>query len=157
MIHDLLSVQNHDGILLHCGYLVTCDRIFCFGFVLNFRIVFAFGPEEVKSFSNELLTDKGSGGRQQRPMSSTDLLLNRGLAGKDWRYSAPSGADRKRNRDSMGSIDYLSDAGSKFPCNKYIFSYFSRRNHILSRKNNNNIRVLARKKLNGVAGFEIKA
>ena len=59
------------------------------------------------------ILDKEPGSKQQRPMSSTDILFDRGVGSKEWRYSAPSGGDRKRNRDSMGSIDYLSDAGGE--------------------------------------------
>jgi len=77
------------------------------------RIVFTFDPEEVKTMTQDIL-DKNLDSKHQRPMSSTDIMFDRGVGSKEWRYSAPSGGDRKRNRDSMGSIDYLSDAGGEF-------------------------------------------
>ncbi len=75
--------------------------------------MFSFDPEQVKSMTHDPL-DSNTGSKQQRPMSSTDILFAGGLAGKEWRYSAPGGGDRKRNRDSVGSIDYLSEAGGKY-------------------------------------------
>ena len=70
------------------------------------RTVFTFDPEDVKSMSTDVL-DKALG-TQLRPISSTELALQKHLAGREWHYSAPSG-EGKRNRFSMGSLEYLSD------------------------------------------------
>ena len=44
----------------------------------------------------------------QRPISSTEIILHRQHSDRERRYSAPPG-ERKLVRDSVGSIDYLSD------------------------------------------------
>ncbi len=46
----------------------------------------------------------------RRPISSTEIMLNRQLSSdKERRYSAPPGERKHNIRDSVGSLDYLSE------------------------------------------------
>lgn len=82
------------------------------------RIVFSFDPADMKAMSNEALDQSLSldnssssvSGAHQRPISSTDIVLKRKLSDVERRYSAPPVERKGMVRDSVGSIDYLSDA-----------------------------------------------
>ncbi len=73
-------------------------------------MIFSFDPADVKSISNENLDKplEHSPISHQRPISSTEIILQRALGERDpeRRYSAPPGEGKPR-RDSMGSMDYL--------------------------------------------------
>lgn len=74
------------------------------------RIVFSFDPADIKSMSNETL-DKSMGEEElrtvshQRPIIS-EIIFKRRSGEMDKRYSAPL---KGNMRDSVGSIDYLSE------------------------------------------------
>ena len=79
-----------------------------------YRIVFSFDSDDIKAMSNENLDKSTSASsvtvsNRNRPISSTEILLSRQLSSdKERRYSAPPG-ERKNIRDSVGSLDYLSE------------------------------------------------
>lgn len=103
------------GVVVRGGSVSSCMSKHSNGSLLLFsclfggghRVVFTFNPEDVKSMSHEVL-DKTMGSHHQRPMSSTERILQQHLAERDWHYSAPPG-NRKRLRYSVGSIEYMSD------------------------------------------------
>lgn len=50
----------------------------------------------------------------QRPLSSSEIMLKRQLSERDKRLSAPLGERKGGIRDSVGSVEYLSDAPGTF-------------------------------------------
>jgi hypothetical protein len=84
--------------------------------------VFSFDPSDVKAMSNEALNQMSSknssssvSSSHQRPISSTDIVLKRRLSDVGRRYSAPPVERKGMVRDSVGSIDYLSEGQGESP------------------------------------------
>ena len=95
------------------------------------RIIFSFDPDDMKSMSNENLdktrpSSSDPTHRQnhhhhhQRPIS-TEVFLQRRKLERERRFSAPPG-ERKPIRDSVGSIDYLSEGPGRLIRKDIIFT-----------------------------------
>lgn len=81
---------------------------------LGYRIVFSFDPADMKTMSNEALdkslehSSSSMVVAHQRPISSNDIF-KRQLSDRERRFSAPPTERKGGMRDSVGSIDYLSE------------------------------------------------